>query len=310
METATDSAAAANPAITSSFTTTVGNLYADIQTQFQAVSSAASSGETAILSDWARLQAIGPLALKSGYNGFGMTPTQMTDIEASALQGYKLYVMQQLMPVSYQISNYVATTNPVSSDIPSYAQYSYPTFASPQTNTVNIGVVSTSKGESDNPTQQVMETDIKGNGASLFDFYNGLNGWRSMPVSNIQNLNCSGQVATLFNDTPADLFVLVIPTNSYFASPGYNFNSTDKDYSGSDSAQTLELRPYGYLPLYMAPKQNVGDIPVTTDVFDYSWSTSAPVLGAIFASNGSCGVMKVLMQAPPTDILFPQQRST
>ena len=43
---------------------------------------------------------IGPLTGVTGYNGLGLSTTDETDIEAAALKGYQLSVMQQLMPIS------------------------------------------------------------------------------------------------------------------------------------------------------------------------------------------------------------------
>ena len=309
MMTGVNSAVAANPnsSLKAPLATTVGTLYSDLEGQFAILTQQESNGENAILEDWGRLSVVGPLTEKTGYNGLGLTTTEMDTIETQALKGYSLAVMQQLMPAGGNVlRSFVATSEPNSmTSIPSDDVYSYESFGAlppgpgnwiyvfePDGTDVN-GTTSTGSY----PDSQVMQTDIQGNGANMFEFFNALNGWAGMSQSALgtQNLGCSSQVTTLFNATPTDLSVIATPNKGNLATPGYDFNPGELT-PGLTSAATYELRPYGYLPLYTSAgtseqDNNVG-MSLAVAIYDEGFSSQSAVaeftLAASTVNEGAC----------------------
>jgi hypothetical protein len=252
METAVNTAVAAGgnqaESLTQSLLTTVGTLYSDLATQFQVLQQNQANGENAILQDWGRLQQIGPLTLINGYNGLGLNADQFATIEAAALKGYQVTVMQQLMAVAPWALNWEAATSFSSvGGPPSSAQYSYAGFGSLAG--YNNAWLEDPSHASNYPDSQVIDTDILGNGGNAFELFNGLNGWTALPSAGLQNLSCYGMVVTLFNATPTDLQITVAPDEGFIAAPGSDFSSHGEQ-TGYESSYTFELRPYGYLPIY------------------------------------------------------------
>jgi hypothetical protein len=286
-----DAASAANSStpLTSPLVTTVGTLYADLTTSFAVLSEQNNNGETAILSDWGRLQAVGPMTELTGYNGLGLNAKEVATIEAQALQGYKLAVMQQLMPVSsYVLGSFVSVTSLPINGIPTWNQFSYNTFGA-EVGGPNSNSSYEYEGPnnlSEYPSQTVMQQDIAGNRANLFDFFNGINAWASLPMGPIQNLSCQGIIATLFNATPNDLSVTIFPTDGFIAGPGKDFNAGALGNEGFTDNQTFELRPYGYLPIIVA--QNNKGLSMLGNIVDPTFSTETPVIQFTFGTEDSC----------------------
>ena len=256
-----------NP-ITTEYDINVADLNNQLSNAMTAVFDGIASAETKILQDWGRLQKVYPLTLITGFNGLGMTPYDKTELQQIAKMGYTLSVMQELLPVSsYGLSLNAAVQNDTFSSIPSYAKHSYSTFGS-DTSNVNTGylyMLNEWTGDQEYPDSQVMQTDILNNGANPFELFNGINGWAGMPLSvslalypQYSNLSCTGSVLTLFNATSADMNVLVTPSQGKIAAPGYLFNANTEQPGGlsgspegSESSGTFELRPYGYLPIWV-----------------------------------------------------------
>lgn len=252
--------------LTQTIKTTVANLYSDLGSAMTALTLAGSNGENLILEDWGRLKKAGPLTEITGYNGLGITSSSEATIEKNARKGYIVSVMQQLLPLAYGLSLNAAVQSDTFSSVPSYAQSSFSTFGS-DTSNVNTGYIYSENtvGGQEYPSSTVMEDDILNNGANPFELYNGINGWAGIPLGTqvseyphaYSNLGCAGSVLTLFNASALDLYVSVSPSQGMIAAPGYTYNSSpdnwgiSHDPSGSESGASFELRPYGYLPVWV-----------------------------------------------------------
>ena len=81
-----------------------------------------------MLSDWGRLQRVGPAASIEGYNGIGMTVDMMAQAETALLTAYKLAIMQTLLPVAYNLHVVAAQTGTSAPDVPTQAQMSFASF--------------------------------------------------------------------------------------------------------------------------------------------------------------------------------------
>ncbi len=245
METAVNTASAVpGNTLNQELATTVGNLYKDMSKQFQDALDALASAETSILTDWGRLEIIGKATNCSGYNGLGLTPTDQTNIEAAAIQGYKVTVMQQLLPLAYNPwITFAQAGEPTGLDETTYNTYTYATFGATTSNSNSI----TFQGggvEPGTPSLKVMQTDIFDNGAIPFEVFNAINGWASLSMDAVNGENCSIAAITLFNATPNDFTVHIVPSEGTIAQPGADQVSSESSWSGA------ELRPYGYLTLF------------------------------------------------------------
>jgi hypothetical protein len=304
METAVNTTLAAGQGqtLTQKLITTVGTLYSDLGSQLTAVTNQANNGENAILMDWGRLQQIGPLTQVTGYNGLGLSTTDESGIEAAAIKGYQLTVMQQLMPISgTQISPAYANQGDSGTGFPSYDQFWYLTFGSYSSNPLSYNFSSIlypppPNGTATFPTSQVMQTDILDNGANPFELFNGINGWGAMPVGT-SNIGCAGLFMTLFNQTSNDLQVKIAPSQGYIAFPGADYDSSDGINQGCECDFTAELRPYGYLSLVAGGNgKNGQDLAGTVSIasgglsFDYSTS-GCDDNGAVTISNLNSGTL-------------------
>lgn len=245
METAVNTAMAVpGNTLNQELATTVGNLYSDLSNQFQNVIDALGTAEKSILTDWGRLQIIGNATSCSGYNCLGFDTTTPSTIEAAAINGYKVTVMQQLMPLAYNPwITFSQAGAPTGLDDTTYNTYTYSTFGA---NTSNSNAI-TFYGDgfmSGTPSLTVMQIDIFDNGAHPFEVFNALNGWASLSMDAVSGENCSIAAITLFNATPNDFTVDIVPSEGTIAQPGVDQVSSESSWSGA------ELRPYGYLTLF------------------------------------------------------------
>jgi hypothetical protein len=253
--------------LTEEFVTTVSNLYNQLSQAMTVVFDAMDTAETKILQDWGRLKAVGPLTLATGYNGLGLEPEKEETLREAAKKGYIISVMQELLPESvYGLSLNAAVQSDTFSSVPSYAQFSFSTFGS-DTSNFNTGYIYSENfaGALEYPDSTVMQTNILDNGANPFELFNGINGWAGLPLGTegsqyphaYSNLGCAGSVLTLFNASSADLSIMVGPTQGMIAAPTYTYNSSpgswgiSHDPSGAEGNASFELRPYGYLPVWV-----------------------------------------------------------
>ena len=281
--------------LTQSITTTVAKLYSDLGTQMQLLMDQTSNGENLILSDWGRLKLAGPLTEIPGYNGLGISDDDQATIEIYAKKGYILSAMQVLLPLAYSLAPNVCLDNDTPFDkMPSQAYYAYSTFGT-QTGSYTVNYLFETGNTKNFPDPQVMTTDIMGNGANSFELFNGLNGWNGIPQTakpTQTNLGVSGTVVTLFNASSADLSVEVSPSQGMIAAPTYFFNSNGYcDYAsglhGSETSANFELRPYGYLPVWVTAKNEQ----LTVDITVTDSGTGGQACSFTFGSDGSlCNV--------------------
>ncbi len=281
-------------------TAEVQDLYAQLRGQFAFLTQQSANGENTILEDWGRLKLLGPLALETGYNGLALDTANgnLTTIEQQVAKGYALSVMQQLLPVSnYVLQSTAAGTSSLAPVIaityPSWDQYSYLTFGTFPPANHNVGWFMLSQSGTEYPSQTVMQTDIMDNGANPFEVFNGINGWKAMPLGSITNMACYTTVATLFNATPTDLSVTVTPQQGVLAASGYNFNGNGSA-SGDESAAGFELRPYGYLPIYVSANGSGGkDLTMVVTISDGSNQVASFTFGNDGCTQNSYNVWNI-----------------
>ena len=281
-------------------TAEVQDLYTQLHTQFTFLTQQTANGENAILEDWGRLEQLGPLAIQTGYNGLALDTANgnLTKLEQQVREGYALSVMQQLLPVSKYVlqSNLAGTSSSapvIAIKYPSWDQYSYLTFGTFPPANYNVGWFMLSQSGTEYPSQTVMQTDIMDNGANPFEVFNGINGWKAMPLGGITNMDCSTTVATLFNATPTDLSVTVTPQQGVLAASGYNFNGNGSA-SGDENAAGFELRPYGYLPIYVSANGSGGrDLTMVVTISDGSNQVASFTFGNDGCTQNSYNVWNV-----------------
>jgi len=280
METAVNTALAVpGNTLDQKLATTVGELYGALSTTFQQVSNGATAAENSILQDWGRLQQIGPATNVVGYNGLGLTTNGVTALEQQALSAYELAIMEQLMPLAYDLYNSFANKGAITGlNTSNYNNYSYATFGSASLNNYNAGsFVKT-------PSLKVMQTDIFGNGANPFEVFNALNGWQTIEVKINGNNSeyCKVAAITLFNSTANDLLVTITPSKGTIASPGCSGVTCTTAWRG------VELRPYGYLTLYAAASGFNEPLEDKVEIFSGSTLVGTLSLGGnSYCSNGA-----------------------
>lgn len=243
--------------LTETIKTEVSTLYKDLQTAWNSVLIGLGDAEAAIKTDWGRLQAIQPLLQSTGFNGLAIQDQEIGPVVEAAQDAYALAVMQALVPLAWGLVQSVAVAgSPSDPNTTSSGSFSYETFGS-LSGSINTGsLMGIDKAVS---PSSAMLADLERYGANPFELYNGLNGWADLPYgipfgavdSPLINADCTGSVVTLFSATDQDLTVEVIPSQGEIAAPGVDFSAIDGNYSGSENNLTLELRPYGYLPIFV-----------------------------------------------------------
>lgn len=191
-ETAVNAANAANAAnnenLTAPFNGAADTLWTSLSSDFETVLTTTANQETAILSDWGKLQKVAALAHGAGPGSLEWTTETTSNFTTYGGQGYSVSVMQMLLPARYQIGRLTTQGNDSSTTIagetapPVYAQYVQ--FISNQVNATGTAVNGPvynkyyiADGQGNFPSKAALETDTFGNGASRFDFFLGANGW-------------------------------------------------------------------------------------------------------------------------------------
>jgi hypothetical protein len=260
VNTALNVALAAGQASTSPFPSMVSTLYHDLSQQLMSISGQATLMETAILSDWGKLQAVYPLTQLSSNAPSSLSANALDEqnLLAETTRGYSISAMQMLMPVKYQIYMYAEyNQNPVD-NIPSYAQY-----VSPEK--VN-GVyrkywIADSTSWQSTPGETCMNTDIWGNGVSQEDFYTCAKGW-GFAVCYVNAYvvdRASSVVVTITNQTANLLTVQASPEGP---SPG--------SMAGASSGT---LYPYASLTLAANADEGCNVLEVAFNIYDPEVST-------------------------------------
>jgi len=237
INTAINAALAGGQASTSPFLSAVSTLYHDLSQQLMSISGQATLMETAILSDWGKLQAVYPLTNLSGNDPASLSASALGEqnLLETTTKGYSISAMQMLLPVKYQIYVYAENNQNSVDGIPPYAQYVSP---EPENGVYKKYWIADSTSWQSTPSETCMNTDIWGNGVLQEDFFNGVKGWgfarcypfQVQPGSN-PGVDCNGLVITITNQTPNALTVNASPNNGQ----GVTVNGP--------SSQTMQ--PYG-----------------------------------------------------------------
>lgn len=269
--------------LTSPLVTTVENLYDDLEESFSTLTTGGANAEQSILSDWGRLQQIGPPAGIEGYNGLGMTPDMKAQAENTLLTAYKLSVMQMLLPTVFNLHVTAAQSSASADGVPSQAQMSFPSFGS-GSQLYNQCYYESGTVEESYPDSQVMTTDILGNGANPFELFYGLNGWSDVIVY-YPNLECLATLVNLFNATPFAFTVVFDPSQGALAGGTSNVSFWGANNpSGFEGEIAAQLPPYGYLPLYAVTTGGEDkNLTVGTTFLD---PDGQPVAGFNFGADG------------------------
>jgi hypothetical protein len=233
----------------------VSELLQELSQAFTSVLTGLGNVETAILTDWGRLQAIQPLLQSTGFNGLKVKDAG--PVVEAAQKAYSLAIMQQLVPLAYGLVQSVAVADSLPDpNSTSSGAFSYETFGS-LSGSINTGSLS-GLDRAGSPSSAMLN-DLETYGANPFELYNGLNGWADLAYglpfgyvsTPLMNVDCTGSVVTLFSATDQNLTVEVNPSQGEIAAPGVDFSAVYGDFSGWEGSLTLELRPYGYLPIFV-----------------------------------------------------------
>ena len=242
----------------------IADISGAISTDLDLMQDSTANGENLILTDWGRLQLIGPRTLIEGYNGLGLTPGDESALEISMEYAIDQQMLALLMSTNYAMHLNVARTSQTpafsftdwSNEISGvnsannsanpnwYSDWSYSTFGSDSGN-YSAGEFNTSTNGTNGVPQQAAYDDLKKYGADPFEFINGIDRWANAQLT-LDNMECGEVITTIFNATPRGYLVTVTPHHGVLAVPGQDFTPTN----GSEGAQSFELRPYGYLPIY------------------------------------------------------------
>jgi hypothetical protein len=176
INTAISAALATGQASTTPFQSTVSTLYHDLSQQLMSISGQATLMETAILSDWGKLQAVYPLTNLSSNDPASLSASALAEqnLLANTTTGYKIAAMQMLLPTKYQIYVYAESDNSPIDGIPSYAQY---VAQDPSTGNFKKYWIADSTSWQATPSETCMSTDIWGNNVSQEDFFGCAKGW-------------------------------------------------------------------------------------------------------------------------------------
>jgi len=316
MQTAFDTTAVAQPSFTQEVGGTVGELAGNLNTQFNYMQDALVLDYNTIAYDWARLSVVGPATQQSGYWGLAWPDTLTGIIVPYMVNGYQITVMRALLPLTYNLHPVVgqtsASANPYGggTNPPSYAQYAWdfgsgattaaPTSSQTHWNSYyNQGYWETGAVTHSYPDSTVMQSDLLDLGANPFEIFSGINGWSGNETGTVYylNLSCMGVAVTLFNATPADLWVNYTTKQGEVSGPGKDFGavfaqgfSSTYGLGGLKGTAWAELRPYGYTTIFFAqdnvtPTNQTGSV----EIFDTNYSTSNPVASFQEGQDGCTG---------------------
>ena len=95
------------------------------------------------------------------------------------------------------------------------------------------------------PDSTVMQSDLLDLGANPFEIFTGINGWSGNGTGTVYylNLSCMGVAVTLFNATPADLWMNYTTKQGEVSGPGEDFGAVFAQ--GFSSTYTRRLERHG-----------------------------------------------------------------
>ena len=215
------------------FDVAAGSLETQLSANFDALLTAMGTMEQTILTDWGKMQATEIAILSTGPDSLAWPSDLTKNLENAAMPGYKISVMQMLLPAKYQIFQYQANDDSAVSGPDSTAQW----VQSIGNNTWNKYWIATPDNMNEYPSDQAMQ-DVWGAGVAESDFFQGLGWWgfaRNYPfhpqTASSPGVGDAGFVITITNQTPNPLTVNASPNDGQ----GITVNGP--------SSQTLQ--PYG-----------------------------------------------------------------
>ena len=208
VNTAINAALAAHTISPNPFQLAVSQLWNQLNSTFQAILGQSALMETAILSDWSKLQAVYPLTMLAAGVPGSLSATALGDSKllAASTAGYKVSAMQILLPAQYQIFQIRNQNDSAFPNVPQKAQW---------VQKIGNGLwnkywIATPGDWDAYPSDDAMD-DVWNSGVAYSDFFQGFAGWgfaRSYP-SGIHNtggsligVDCHAIVITITNLTP------------------------------------------------------------------------------------------------------------
>jgi hypothetical protein len=137
---------------------------------------------------------------------------------------------------------------------------------------------------------------------AFYEFMNGLNLWSNETLI-MDNVDGCTIAIEIFNATPADLFVTIIPNanvqnnSGMIAAPGFDYSAgvgpgtlPEGGLDGSLGQADFELTPYGYLPIYSTNTGHYNMVVTITDQNGFAGNFN------VYTSNskGVCSYSPVL----------------
>jgi hypothetical protein len=219
METAVNVAVASGKVSEQNFEVAESDLWGQLDQDFLSISTASGYNETAILTDFARLQEVSKLILSNGPDSLAWSPEATPEVEQAMTPGFEIQAMQMLLPARYWVFPVPQTTSsdPIGAitknlNVP-------PAF---DTLTVGLGsgvwngyAIGTGGRlgvfNQEFPGEQAINNDVFGNGVYPILFFNNLNGWNfplwwdnyNTPVPSATG--CNQFIVSITNQTSDDL---------------------------------------------------------------------------------------------------------
>jgi hypothetical protein len=209
----------------SPFQVKVSELWNHLSAYFEALLTAVGNMEQAILTDWGKMQTTYNAIVSTGPDSLQWQANSTGPLEAAAINGYTISVMQMLLPAKYQIFQ-IQTHVENSLPAPSSAQW----VQSIGNNTWNQYWIAAPGNWEEYPSEQAMD-DVWNAGVAQSDFFQGLAGWGfAQCYLNFDSYapSCNELIITITNQTPNPLTVKASPTSGQIV---------------GSSSQTLQ--PYG-----------------------------------------------------------------
>lgn len=282
-------------------TGTIAEISGQIAAQLTTLTDESANGEDIILTDWGKLQAVGPRTETDGYNGLGLSAADVPFLVQAMENNVNQQMLAVMMSTNYAMALNVArnSTTPAFSFVnwsnEANLGWNYSTFGS-DLGSYTVGAF-TEPDRSGVPQQAALD-DLKNYGEDPFEFINGINRWQGEQLVT-DNMGCINTVATIFNASSRGFSVTVTPQAGVLAVPGTDFTPTN----GSESPSSFELRPFGYLPIYTSDNYDArtgADSNLTMNVsINETFSPDNTAATFSFGSGGCYGNEPAVFTANP-----------
>jgi hypothetical protein len=188
------------------------DLAGELSGNFAALLTTMGNMEDAILKDWGKMQATYIAIGSTGPDSLAWPDTLPAALVNASLPGYKISVMQMLLPAKYQIFVYLVNENSAVPGAPESAQW----IQQVADNQWCKYWIATPGDWSEYPSDEAM-SDVWDSGVARSEFFLGLDGWgfaRTFPVYENSSIgtDCHHLVITITNQTPNPLIATASPT--------------------------------------------------------------------------------------------------